>query len=286
MSIYYLSISPRTQLTTSSTSPRINRHIHPSESSSPLLSSPLKHALPNGYHLPRHWLSTSCHCITCRLYSIATSYITLTYQQTPIDALATREAILETNLGGVLAAAASKRDDSDVASESFDSHLQEAGGRGKGGFGGGRNGGGNGNGRKGKCYRDALANNGKGGKGKCYRDAFPEVYNDIAIQNRAPAAAGAGAAEVLERGDDDDEISSDKLQTDTLGWGRCRRGLDLVDTTGLCCKRGLDGACCNGWILKRDDDDANDKLQVDGWGNSGRCRRTLSGIGRCCVGGY
>ncbi|KAG4422414.1 hypothetical protein IFR04_004438 [Cadophora malorum] len=205
---------------------------------------------------------------------------------TPIDALATREAILETNLGGVLAAAASKRDDSDVASESFDSHLQEAGGRGKGGFGGGRNGGGNGNGRKGKCYRDALASNGKGGKGKCYRDAFPEVYNDIAIQNRAPAAAGAGAAEVLERGDDDDEISSDKLQTDTLGWGRCRRGLDLVDTTGLCCKRGLDGACCNGWILKRDDDDANDKLQVDGWGNSGRCRRTLSGIGRCCVGGY
>ena len=182
----------------------------------------------------------------------------------------------------MLAAAVSKRDNSDVASASFDSHLQEAGGRGKGGYGGGRNGGGNGNGRNGNCYRDALASNDKGGKGKCYRDAFPEVYNDNAIRNRATDAA----AEVLERDDDDDEINTDKLQTDTLGWGRCRRGLDLVDTTGLCCKRGLDGACCNGWILKRDDDDADDKLEVDGWGNNGRCRRTLSGVGRCCVGGY
>ncbi|PVH81528.1 hypothetical protein DL98DRAFT_514664 [Cadophora sp. DSE1049] len=201
----------------------------------------------------------------------------------PINALVAREPLPDTHLGNILAPAVTKRDDDKIASASLDSNLQEAGGRGKGGYGGGRDGGGNGNGRNGKCYRDALVNNGKGGKGKCYRDAFPEVYNDHAIQTRAPAEETA--TEVLKRGDDED-ISDDKLQTDTLGWGRCRRGLDVVDTTGLCCKRGLNGACCNGWILKRDDDDDDDKLQADGWGNNGRCRRTLGGAGRCCVGGY
>ncbi|KAG4443214.1 hypothetical protein IFR05_001257 [Cadophora sp. M221] len=132
----------------------------------------------------------------------------------------------------------------------------------------------NGNGRNGN-------KRGKGGKGKCYQDNFLEVCNAIAIKSRTSAEEKAVAdSSKLEKNED---TSADKLQTDTYLWGYCRRGLDVVDTTGLCCKRGLDSieACCNGWTLKHDYDD--DELQINGWGNNDRCKRTLSGAGNCCT---
>ncbi|KAH9209456.1 hypothetical protein DL95DRAFT_413913 [Leptodontidium sp. 2 PMI_412] len=172
------------------------------------------------------------------LVTAGSSPLSLPHPQALIDALTDREALLLPTIDD-LAVVSTKRDE-EVSLSSLDATLHEAGNDyGKIGDGNGRNRNQGGKGNRG--------NIGKRGKGKCYGDAFPEVYNDIAIKSRASVDEKADV-ETMKR-EESEDTSPDKLQIDTPLWGYCRRGLDVVDTTGLCCKRGLDsiGACCHGW---------------------------------------